>query len=298
MLSKRPGGWSTRRRTGLSLTELMIVLVLLGIVGTALTRLLVQQSRIFSRQQGQRESRLVTRNGLNLVLSELRTAQDTLAVDLVGSDHRSVRVELPYVFGVACGSSGGATIVRTSPMDSAIQSNVRPAGYRWRNSGNGLWVTLAGAFQSQAGTAADSTVCAGAGVLPLSSAEGRPGLLLRLQPDAAVPAGTLVSLVQRVTYSFAPTTVYSGGYGLFRSTGATNEELLGPFDSTARFRYFVPNSDVAVNAVPAPISQIRGLEFVLHGRSERAVRQVGGGQLSAVSRRDTVAVYFKNTRRF
>jgi hypothetical protein len=72
-------------------------------------------------------------------------------------------------------------------------------------------------------------------------------------------------------------------------TGAT-EELVTPFTSGAAFRFYVLNSDTSQVAVPSPLSNIRGIEFVLTARSETAP----GGQAQPESTQVNTAVFFRN----
>jgi hypothetical protein len=64
-----------------------------------------------------------------------------------------------------------------------------------------------------------------------------------------------------------------GRTGLFRipldgGIGA-QEELAAPFAATARVNFYVLNNAVAQAAVPGLLSDVRGLELVLDGMSER-----------------------------
>jgi hypothetical protein len=87
-----------------------------------------------------------------------------------------------------------------------------------------------------------------------------------------------------------------GKTGLFRTTryvngSETSEELVAPFASTARYRFFVVGNNVtAQDNPPADLSQIRGIELHLDGTSE--VRAAG----TSVEQHApfTTAVFFKN----
>lgn len=289
-------------RPGLTLIELMMVLVILGVIGTALTKLLVQQGRTFSLQQAQRESRIVSRNALGILLSELRMAQDSAAIDSVGTNGAAVRIELPYSFGISCGNSGGSTIVRLAPVDSLVQATSVPAGYRWRDAGTGRWKTTAGTFSVATADAGQLAVCTAASI-GADTIQGRAGRTVAIQPAAmngatAIAAGTPIFVYQKVVYRFAASTAYPQGNGLYRRpSGGTEEELLGPFDASSRFNYYVPNSDNATAAAPANLATIRGLELVLNGESTRSAPSATGTVQPAVSR-VTTGVFFKNTRSF
>lgn len=297
---RRPG---LRARRGLTLIELMMVLVILGLIGTAMTKLLVQQGRTFSLQQAQRESRIVSRNALGILLSELRMAQDTAAVDSVGINGAAVRVELPYAFGISCGNSGGFTIVRLAPLDSLVQASAVAAGYRWRDAATGRWKTTAGTLSIADADAGQLAVCTAASI-GADTIQGRAGKTVAILPAAmnggtAIAAGTPIFMYQKVVYKFAPSAAYPQGNGLYRKpSGGTEEELLGPFDTTSRFNYYVPNSDNATATAPVDLSTIRGLELVLNGESTRSAPSASTGKAEPAVSRVTTGVFFKNTRRF
>ena len=56
-----------RNRHGFTLVELMIVMVISALVGTAIVKLFVSQAQFFDRQARSRESRTVSRGALNVL---------------------------------------------------------------------------------------------------------------------------------------------------------------------------------------------------------------------------------------
>jgi hypothetical protein len=70
-----------------------------------------------------------------------------------------------------------------------------------------------------------------------------------------------------------------------------SEELVAPFASTAKWRFYtLQGGNVAQDAPPASLADIRGLELHLDGISEYAAP----GQASNESAPFTTAVFFKN----
>jgi hypothetical protein len=116
----------------MTLAEVMIALVLIGVVGALVTKMLAAQGRFFGRQYGQRSARSVARAPMNLLLSELRMVQDVGGVDAAQADGKRVRLKVPYRFGVACASAGGATVASMLPIDSAVSATY--AGWAWRRA--------------------------------------------------------------------------------------------------------------------------------------------------------------------
>ena len=71
---------------------------------------------------------------------------------------------------------------------------------------------------------------------------------------------------------------------------AAAEEIATPFDNTARVNFYVLNAGVAQAAVPALLGNIRGLELVLNGQSERTP----GGSNAPKTANVTTSVFFEN----
>ncbi len=117
--------------------------------------------------------------------------------------------------------------------------------------------------------------------------------------SAAAPTISPVFLWQYVAYEFKASAAYPGRIGLYRieadgTAGAKEIELMAPFDTSARFRFFVPGQDTSQTEVPALLTDIRGLDLVLNGA---AGMPGSAGTTPAVSR-VTTAVFFKNVRNF
>ena len=75
-------------------------------------------------------------------------------------------------------------------------------------------------------------------------------------------------------------------------TGPVTDEIISPFDATARFRFYVLNSDAAQDSVPASLNDVRGLELVLAGSSPQKFSD------NSTAKRATMVtgVFFKNRR--
>ena len=122
-------------------------------------------------------------------------------------------------------------------------------------------------------------------------------------PDGPVLGGPNpgwpVMLYQQITYRFDSSTAYPHRVGLFRKVRANNaagfvsDEIIAPFDTTAKFRFYVLNADVAQATPPAPadLKTVRGLELVLAGSSPRAQQGKSSAEQALVT-----GVFFKNRR--
>jgi hypothetical protein len=118
----------------------------------------------------------------------------------------------------------------------------------------------------------------------------RPPLPATLPTVTAI--GTTVFLIQRLTYQFKPSVALPGRMALWRTTVVTGQtdELVAPFDTSARFRFFVVGSDTAQAAVPSPLSNVRGLELGLTSQSDRAPEGAAAPRQAQV----VTAVFFNN----
>jgi len=75
-------------------------------------------------------------------------------------------------------------------------------------------------------------------------------------------------LYQTVTYRFRPSVDLPGRIGLWRRVGGgAYEELVAPFDTTARFRFLVGHNPQAVDNPPGNLSTVSGLELLLVSES-------------------------------
>ena len=276
-----------RRERGFTLAELLVGMVVLGIIGGALTRLFLSQSRFYDQEGQLRRARLVSRMAINSALSDLRMVEATGGV--VSASPAQVTVRAPYALGVVCASSAVQTTVALLPVDSVVAATAGYSGYAWRDSLGAISYVEAGAT-----VAPDNPgICAGANVRVLPG-----GRVVSLSPPlpTAIPTvtvvGTTVFLLQRLTYEFKASGALPGRTALWRTVVATGQtdELVAPFDATAKFRFFVVGSDTAQAAPPNPLSNMRGLELSLTSQSDRAPE---GATLPSHAQVVT-AVYFNN----
>lgn len=274
----------TRRpRSGLSLPELLVSLVILGILASALVGLVRSQLRGADLRVQQRSARTVARSSANLLLSELRMVEPTGGVR--AATPVSVELDVPFALALSCQTTATVTVVSLLPVDSALFAGARADGYAWRD-GAGLYAYQPGASYADG---APATACAGARIRTLPG--GRDGRIVPPLP-AGAPNGSAVFLLQRLRYWFGPSKASPGGVGLFRTRvgDGLEEEVASPFDSTSRFRFFVAGSDTAQDAPPAALSNLRGLELDLVGLSARP--RAGGTRPERASQR--TLVYFAN----
>lgn len=268
-----------RVRRGFSLLELIITLVLVSIIGVAAGRMLMSQTRFYSRLAGQKDARSVTRNARNIIQTELSMVEAGTGV--VAASNDSIRVRMPILWGVFCSNS----TIMFLPYDSATFAMASYEGYAIKDTtATGTYTYTSASSAPTAGTATDCTAP------PVSITAPTNGGYRSLSPTATATAGSPVFLFQEVTYKFASSGIVSGKRGLFRrvANGAA-EELLAPFDTTAKFRFYNLFADTAQTTVPS-LANIRGVELMLDAQSPTRT----SGQVNPETASIKTAIFFRN----
>ncbi len=269
-----------RVRQGSMLTELIVAMVVMGLVGAAMTSLMVGQSRFFNDQEGQASARRVARAGTSLILSDLRMVENN---GVVAAAPDSFTILVPYRMGVVCGVSSGNTHAAMQPADSVTLAEAGHSGWAYIDSTMAVNYVVPG---GSVGTGSPS-VCTAQGVdtIPRGRVISITGTVAGANP------GSPLFLVQRLTYAFRPSTAVPGQRGLYRRTVAANrlEELAAPFDTTARFSYFTTSMGAAVPN-PSPLNSVRGIQLELVGFNERGGVARGRTQRAPLM----TSVFFEN----
>ncbi len=272
-------------RKGVSLSELIVGMVILGVIGMALTRIMVTQARYFDHQKTSNMARNVSRGPLNRVVSDLRMVEAEGGVTAASST--SVTARVPYAIGVVCLSTSTATTISLLPVDSSMYAAPGYSGYAWRNGQGKYQYRMLGSLSS--GALVDCTN-AGIGTLTANLAK-----VITISPKLSDTAsvGTPVFLLRNIKYEFKASTAIPGTTGLYRTVidnGNSTEELSAPYANDAKFRFYVGSSVTAQDAVPAALSTLRGIELNMTGQSERVPRQGVAPQKAPF----VTAVFFKN----
>ena len=287
-----------RRRRGFTLVEMLTTLVILGIIGGALVKLIMVQARFSQTQMALRSARNVSRSAMNVVVTDLRMVQDSGG--LVAASPDSVTVRIPLAFGLVC-STGGNVTLSLLPADSAMTALGVYAGYAIRDSASGLYSYTPAAHRLRvtnlnSGLAA---TCTTAGISTVTYGTRSSTIVtLNDSPVGTSNVGWPAFIYQRVTYKFANSTAYPGRKGLWRFVATDDpnspvaDEIIAPFDSSAKFRFYALNADAAQDTLPTRLSDVRGVELVLAGSSnEQLTANQQAKQATMVT-----GVFFKNRR--
>jgi prepilin-type N-terminal cleavage/methylation domain-containing protein len=291
-------------RRGFTLVELLLSIILAAVVGAALIRMTLAQARFMDQQEAWRSARGVSRGGVNRLISDLRAveAQGGLTAAVAGGQDFTVRV--PYAFGVICSAALATATVSLLPVDSAMYNALGHTGFAVRNATTGSYTYYTSLTPSSVPAAGLATTCTAVVapdmpiVAPVPSTNGSPvGKVVTLVATANLagppPKGSIVFLYRTIRYEFKNSTALPGRTGLFRTRvtgGIPEEELVTPFDNTARVNFYVLNAATAQAAVPGLLSTVRGLELVLNGQSELAP----GGSATPKTANVTTSVFFEN----
>jgi prepilin-type N-terminal cleavage/methylation domain-containing protein len=288
-------------RQGFTLLELMLSLIIAAVVGAALIRMSLAQARFMDQQEAWRNARGVARGGINRLVSDLRAVEAIGGISAAAAGGQDFTVRVPYAFGVMCASTLGTTTLSLLPVDQSMYDAPGHSGYAYRLS-NGTYTYVANTTAPGAGVALICTTAAplGFGVSTpdggfLPGINGSPvGKVITVPGNIAMPAGTIFFLYRTIRYEFKNSTALPGRTGLYRTAvngGAQGaEEIATPFDNTARVNFYVLNATPAQSAVPASLQNIRGLELVLNGMSERTP----GGSAAPKTANVTTSVFFEN----
>ena len=266
------------------MSELLIGMVILAIVGLSLTQTLRSQARYFDHQKTSNLARAVSRGPLNRMVSDLRMVE--ARGGMISATSSEIVVRVPYAMGVVCGTSNNSTHVSLLPVDSAVYDGTY-SGYAWRG-GDGVYRYKDDNNTKEVGTL---DVCNAAQINTLTSSGAKVIRLTPTLPDTA-SYGTPVFLYRKIKYSFAASGMVPGGIGLYRTKMENNqiEELSAPYDAGAKFRFFVGSSLTAQDNPPADLSKLRGIELNMTGLSERAP----SGGTAKQKAPFVTAVFFKN----
>lgn len=276
-------------------------MTIFAILGMLFTRALLTQGRFADQQNAARAARMVARQGMNILESEIRMVQDSGGIDSASTDGKTIRVLVPYRFGLNCGVSGGKTIVSMLPIDSLSLAQARYAGFAWRN-GLSRYTTVLPSDPTGAdapAAAADAAQCTGSATgqaqIATLSLNGRSGAVLQLTPvQTSAPKGQPVFLFQRITYTFASSTLFPGQMGLYRTVqGGSSEEIIAPFDTLARFKYWTQSATASVSAPPS-LALIRGVDVVFSGQSSYTPM----GRTQPTRSTVVASIFFRNVRAF
>lgn len=299
-IQRRPA----RARRGFTLTEVLVSMLMISIIGVALTRLVVTQSRFSNKQVLQRNARGVSRGALNIMESELRMVEQSTAFTYAGvttgvqippPTATTIIINVPWAVGIRC----SATDIAILPVDSISQAvgAANTVGVAWRDAATERYVYDP---TPTVQNISDFTACTTAGILATGAGAMPDMRVVRLVGGilSGGTPGTPVMLFYRVRYQFATSTSVPGRLGLFRSLAnasavfGTPEELVAPFATGSGFRYFIGTDRSATTSTPSAgdLEEIAGVQLNLFAVSERNTQ----GRATPETSNLTTPIFFRN----
>jgi hypothetical protein len=197
--------------------------------------------------------------------------------------------------------TGSSAIVSMLPVDAQMYNATGHTGFAIRRTSDGVYAYYTSQVAPVAANGGQVNLCTApiapdlaiaTGVTLNGSPVGQTLVLTSTVAFNPVPKkGEIIFLYRRIRYEFKNSTLLPGRIGLFRTTVTNNqeEELATPFANTARVNFYNLNTTPAQAAVPA-LGNIRGLELVLDGMSERAP----GGSPAPKTANVKTSVFFEN----
>ncbi len=108
-----------RRRSGFTLVELMVALVIAGFIMATVFQILTGQSRVTAVQGAREETQQNLRGALEIVSSDLRAA---IPQGILSAEARAITFMQPRAWGLVCGSAGANTVDAIFPSTQALDA--------------------------------------------------------------------------------------------------------------------------------------------------------------------------------
>jgi prepilin-type N-terminal cleavage/methylation domain-containing protein len=322
---------AARARRGFTLVEVLIVMVLFGIVGGVITRVIMRQQRFYHGVNQIMGTRTQLRQATSVLPVELRTISSS-GGDVLSIADSAVEVRLHIASGIVCQMVGGNDIV-LPPVNLASGATLTAMNQQ-PQLGDLLFVyndsSRVGTFDDRwqpldvSAVTTSSGHCLGpmfAGAADL----GKSRVVIRVTSTAPndlmtggpisryVPIGAPVRVLRRVRYSLFQDTDGLWYLGFAEWNPSTSNypaatAVAGPYDTYASgtgaasgigFRYYdVDGTEITSGASAATIATIARVDLRIRGRTIGRVRADGLQGGAQQQYRDSLAmtVMFRNRR--
>jgi prepilin-type N-terminal cleavage/methylation domain-containing protein len=255
-----------RGRAGFTLIEVLVALVLAVMLGGVIFQVVQGESRFATVQSAREEVQQNSRGALEILASELRSAQPS---GLVSADTGSITFLLPRVWGISCGGGSATALPVIFPAAGGTAFDLNSASGMLGDTGtvNSDWVpspnpTLANRATVTSLTALNPALGNAASPCNGIRSTAAAGLLAAYTVGGTnlplVPAGNAVYLSQLVSYTVAAS---GGEYWIYRTLGSgTAQPLAGPLDGAngLAFAFY----DASGNRIAQPVTVLATLKTV------------------------------------
>jgi prepilin-type N-terminal cleavage/methylation domain-containing protein len=291
-----------RRRSGFTLVELMVALVIAGFIMATVFQILTGQSRVTAVQGAREETQQNLRGALEIVSSDLRAA---IPQGVLAAEARSITFMQPRAWGLVCGSGSANTVDAIFPSTqgldafnpgtaSGVAINVgSTAAPDWQPRTLATWAVVTGVQQFGAG---EGGLCA-------APSMGSAGGVVSVEITATGIGAWAAQRREIVLYSLTRYEVAQVGedWWLHRSSGwdgagFTMQPLAGPLAEVngqpgLAFTYFAAPPPAAAVAAPgtnaAQLTALRRVGISVKTESQQAINgrvQQDSGALSVTLR--------------
>jgi prepilin-type N-terminal cleavage/methylation domain-containing protein len=251
-----------RNSKGFTLMELMVGVIVTGIMGVALTQMLINNSRFVAQTEAMMNARQAARAAMNMLGAELAMVSSG---GLTAASSTSITLRVPYAFGIICNKISSNRIASLVPTDSIMYASASADGLAWRRDGSDEYTFMTVSMVVSAPTAFERAKCTNQGISIMTDSEA---ISMTIYSDT-LAIGDTFYLYQTIRYQFASSAELTGRLGLWRKRGSdADEEILAPFHSTSSFAFFVGSAATAQASPPADLTTVVGLELNLVGSSE------------------------------
>ena len=262
---------NARTRTGASLLELIIVIVLLAILGSAIMGVVIHQERFYRSQSDAIDSRATVRDAASLLQSELR-ALSPADGDLYSIAANAVEFRATVAQSAICTISPSRQRITIPPEHLASGAPITWLGTQ-PNGGDTVLVlatdpTLGNSWHRHVLTAnlSSTGTCPTSTGLTTTGAEAAAAMTLALDPplDTSIYPGAPIRVVRRARYELyrASDSRWYLGYLDCLSTRATPcnivQPVSGPF-ATAGIQLSYLDHNGALTADPVRVARIDAL---------------------------------------
>ena len=249
-----------RNSKGFTLVELMIAATVTGIMGVALTQMLIHNSRFVAHTEAMMNARQVARAAMNVMGAELAMVSKG---GLTMASATSITLRVPYAFGIVCGQTS-QRVASMVPTDSIMYASASASGLAWRDDMSDGYTFMAVSNVQAAPSGTEQAKCNDQGIAILTDGTT---IKMTITPDT-LSIGDIFYLYQDVRYQFASSADLTGRLGLWRKRGSdADEEILAPFDNASSFAFFVGSAATAQASPPFVLATVVGLELNLVGSS-------------------------------
>lgn len=283
---RRPSG--ALRRAGYTLVELLVTMALLGVVGTIVTRMMLDQQRFYQRTNEQMSIRRELRTAMSMLPADLRS-MSSVGGDISAFTASSIRFRATVGASIICAKANANTL-DLPPLDMArttlttwyTQPDVGDTIFAFRadsmGAGGDSWTA-----HRIVSIAPSTAYCAGSPYIDGTLDAGKQRWRVVVQPDVndSVKVGAAIRFMRSTEYSIVdgPSGSHYVGRAEYRGGAWTDATpVAGPFMSvgTGGIQFVMFDSTGAEVAPGGNLRAISRIDLTLRGEGASSSGPVAG----------------------